>query len=383
MANPTGKSSMDLLMGIDSFSAGEKKSKKNPIPCPVCGKMLEYIPITGKSGRYWAHKSPNKCKEFYKSEEQIRLAAQACEQEAQSESSIVESEKKIEKIEKTEKIVNNKKEDRNLPNARVESGPDENPPEVESQKQEAEAPAEKKPKKAKIKKRERSPDKTTIENTQDPLPGIPIPITISLSEYESIGGDAATYNELFTGIDRLLNNVARDAFTIVEDEPAPKVKSLKRLTRRTKDNPESDTTKGSENDLEKRAKIENHKISISTAYTEQELKKKELEAPSEPESNIPFLIFNSTVYSLQKAINDTFSIGRADNNDIVIKDGTISSHHAVIKRYAGKYYIGDTSSNGTLIQTPDAKLRVPKGMFMELTPKANILLPHATLVFVC
>lgn len=381
MTNIAETSSLDLLKGSSSFSGGEKTSKKKPIPCPVCGQMLEYITVTGKSGRYWAHKNPGKCKEYFKNEEQIRKAMP----EAQGESSIVEAQKETEDINEPSEPSDNTYPDECEENSTAMTGQQpesgDKTPIVEedgpSDKDAAKRPKQK-PKKAKIKKPEDS-EKTTIEDPSTPASGIPVPITISLSDYESIGGDSATYSQLFRGIDKLLNNVARDAFAIVEDEPVPKVKTMKRLTKDSSALHKPQKEEGGEKDLEKRAKVDNKKITITTAYSEEELKRKELLNPSVETEKSPFLIYNSTVLPLK----DTFTIGRADGNDLVIKDKTISSHHAVIKRYAGKYYISDTSSNGTLLKTETAKARVPKGMFVELTSNVTVILPHTSIVFVC
>lgn len=386
MTNIAETSSLDLLKGSSSFSGGEKTSKKKPIPCPVCGQMLEYITVTGKSGRYWAHKNPGKCKEYFKNEEQIRKAQKDSNPEAQGESPIVEAQKETEDINEPSEPSDNASPDECEENSTAMTGQpesgdktpivEEGPPDEAASKR-----PKQKPKQAKVKKPEDA-EKTTIEKPSTPASGIPVPITISLSDYESIGGDSASYNQLFRGIDKLLNNVARDAFAIVEDEPAPKVKTMKRLTKGSSalHKPQKE---GGEKDLEKRAKVDNKKITITTAYSEAELRRKEQLNPSTEGDKSPFLIYNSSVYPLQKADKDKFTIGRADGNDLVIKDKTISSHHAVIKRYAGKYYISDISSNGTLLQTQTGKARVPKGMFMELTSNTNIILPHATIVFVC
>ena len=382
MTNIAETSSLDLLKGSSSFSGGEKTSKKKPIPCPVCGQMLEYITVTGKSGRYWAHKNPGKCKEYFKNEEQIRKAQKDSNPEAQSESSIVEAQKQTEDISEPSEPSDNASHDTCEYNSTAMTGQPEsgdNPPIVEEDPPDKDANKQpkQKPKKTKIKKPEDT-GKTTIEKPSTPESVIPIPIAISLSDYESIGGDSATYSQLFRGIDKLLNNVARDAFAIVEDEPVPKVKTMKRLAKGSSalHKPKKE---GGEKDLEKRAIVDNKKITVTTAYSEEELKRKELLNPSVETEKSPFLIYNSTVLPLK----DTFTIGRADGNDLVIKDKTISSHHAVIKRYAGKYYISDTSSNGTLLKTETAKARVPKGMFVELTSNVTVILPHTSIVFVC
>lgn len=382
MTNIAETSSLDLLKGSSSFSGGEKTSKKKPIPCPVCGQMLEYITVTGKSGRYWAHKNPGKCKEYFKNEEQIRKAQKDSNPEAQSESSIVEAQKQTEDISEPSEPSDNASHDTCEYNSTAMTGQPEsgdNPPIVEEDPPDKDANKQpkQKPKKTKIKKPEDT-EKTTIEKPSTPESVIPIPIAISLSDYESIGGDSATYSQLFRGIDKLLNNVARDAFAIVEDEPVPKVKTMKRLAKGSSalHKPKKE---GGEKDLEKRAIVDNKKITVTTAYSEEELKRKELLNPSVETEKSPFLIYNSTVLPLK----DTFTIGRADGNDLVIKDKTISSHHAVIKRYAGKYYISDTSSNGTLLKTETAKARVPKGMFVELTSNVTVILPHTSIVFVC
>lgn len=383
MTNIAETSSLDLLKGSSSFSGGEKISKKKPIPCPVCGQMLEYITVTGKSGRYWAHKNPGKCKEYFKNEEQIRKAEKDSHPVAQDESSIVEAQKETEDISEPSEPSDNASHDTCEYNSTAMTGQPEsgdNPPIVEEDPPDKDANKQpkQKPKKAKIKKTEDT-GKTTIEKPSTPASVTPIPIAISLSDYESIGGDSATYSQLFRGIDKLLNNVARDAFAIVEDEPAPKVKTMKRLTKGSSALHKPQKEEGGEKDLEKRAKVDNKKITITTAYSEEELKRKELLNPSVETEKSPFLIYNSTVLPLK----DTFTIGRADGNDLVIKDKTISSHHAVIKRYAGKYYISDTSSNGTLLKTETAKARVPKGMFVELTSNVTVILPHTSIVFVC
>ena len=385
MTNIAETSSLDLLKGSSSFSGGEKNSKKKPIPCPVCGQMLEYITVTGKNGRYWAHKTPGKCKEYFKNEEQIRQAQKDSNPEAQGESSIVEAQKETEDINEPSEPSDNTYPDECEENSTAMTGQQpesgDKTPIVEEEgspdKDAAKRPKQKPKKQAKIKKPEDT-EKTTIEKPSTPESVIPIPIAISLSDYESIGGDSATYSQLFRGIDKLLNNVARDAFAIVEDEPVPKVKTMKRLAKGSSalHKPKKE---GGEKDLEKRAIVDNKKITVTTAYSEEELKRKELLNPSVETEKSPFLIYNSTVLPLK----DKFTIGRADGNDLVIKDKTISSHHAVIKRYAGKYYISDTSSNGTLLQTETGKARVPKGMFVELASNTNIILPHATIVFVC
>lgn len=51
------------------------------------------------------------------------------------------------------------------------------------------------------------------------------------------------------------------------------------------------------------------------------------------------------------------TIGRLADNAWVLKDPYVSSHHAVIRYTNGQFYVEDTSTNGTFINTPDNRLR--------------------------
>lgn len=51
--------------------------------------------------------------------------------------------------------------------------------------------------------------------------------------------------------------------------------------------------------------------------------------------------------------NFPFHIGRKQENDLVINENTVSGKHAVITEIDGRYFIKDTSSNGTYLNRPD------------------------------
>jgi type VI secretion system FHA domain protein len=51
------------------------------------------------------------------------------------------------------------------------------------------------------------------------------------------------------------------------------------------------------------------------------------------------------------------TIGRLADNAWVLKDPYVSSHHAVIRYTNGQFYVEDTSTNGTFINSPDNRLR--------------------------
>lgn len=266
--------------------------------------------------------------------------------------------------------------------SKVKSQNEENKQTEEKPSSKVELQNEEKPS-TKVEKDKPSPDELEILREQEDT----IKYTITLEEYRSIGGDDSNYYELFTGIDKIYNNVARDAFMIADDtedkpEDSSKVNLMPTLNR--KRILKNIKPQGSEKKLEKRAIVDNHKtIKITTAYTEEELRKMERNSPSVDTETKPFLIYDSAVHYISNSQSENFVIGRLDDCDLVIKDKTVSSHHAAIKKFAGKYYITDNSSNGTVLKTDEIKVKVPKGMFMELTNKMTIVIPKATIVFVC
>ena len=52
-----------------------------------------------------------------------------------------------------------------------------------------------------------------------------------------------------------------------------------------------------------------------------------------------------------------YTIGRSENNDIVINDKSniVSSNHAVFEEINGKFYITDLSTNGTFVKGKNSK----------------------------
>ena len=52
-----------------------------------------------------------------------------------------------------------------------------------------------------------------------------------------------------------------------------------------------------------------------------------------------------------------FSIGRNKKKDLVIEEPTVSGEHAVISEKDGKYYINDSSSNGTFLNDEDNRIK--------------------------
>lgn len=72
---------------------------------------------------------------------------------------------------------------------------------------------------------------------------------------------------------------------------------------------------------------------------------------------------------------DLLSIGRAQSNDIVIKDGTVSSRHAVLERKNNKFMITDLgSANGILINGK-------KVIHKKLKPGAQVKLGNVVLFY--
>jgi pSer/pThr/pTyr-binding forkhead associated (FHA) protein len=56
--------------------------------------------------------------------------------------------------------------------------------------------------------------------------------------------------------------------------------------------------------------------------------------------------------------DDSFSIGRDADNNLVLRDAHVSRHHALISRYQGAYWIEDLKSqNGTLL---DGRVRIER-----------------------
>jgi pSer/pThr/pTyr-binding forkhead associated (FHA) protein len=56
--------------------------------------------------------------------------------------------------------------------------------------------------------------------------------------------------------------------------------------------------------------------------------------------------------------DETFSIGRESNNNLVLRDPHVSRHHALITRQQGGYWIEDLKSqNGTLL---DGRVRIER-----------------------
>jgi type VI secretion system protein ImpI len=66
------------------------------------------------------------------------------------------------------------------------------------------------------------------------------------------------------------------------------------------------------------------------------------------------------------------TIGRVDDNAWVLKDPYVSSHHAVIRFTNGQFYIEDTSTNGTFINTPETRLH--RGEPYALKPGDRIII---------
>lgn len=76
---------------------------------------------------------------------------------------------------------------------------------------------------------------------------------------------------------------------------------------------------------------------------------------------------NRITYPLERAEN---IIGCQDDCDIVIIEAserhTVSRKHAKITRKDGKFYLTDTSSNGTFIERGGEYLRLPRGEMVEI-----------------
>ncbi len=52
-----------------------------------------------------------------------------------------------------------------------------------------------------------------------------------------------------------------------------------------------------------------------------------------------------------------FRIGRSKNNDLVLSEPTVSGEHAFISEQDGKFYINDTSSNGTFLNDENNRIK--------------------------
>ena len=85
-------------------------------------------------------------------------------------------------------------------------------------------------------------------------------------------------------------------------------------------------------------------MSDSSSNTIVRIKKKEVYLVDENENR----------YNIEKF---PFSIGRNKKNDLVIEEMTVSGEHAVMIEQGGKYYINDTSSNGTFLNDMDNRIR--------------------------
>lgn len=58
-------------------------------------------------------------------------------------------------------------------------------------------------------------------------------------------------------------------------------------------------------------------------------------------------------------LGDTFSIGRSEENDMVINDSFVSSEHATIAKYKHGYWLADLhSTNGTMVNGEKIKEEV-------------------------
>ena len=58
-------------------------------------------------------------------------------------------------------------------------------------------------------------------------------------------------------------------------------------------------------------------------------------------------------------LSDTFSIGRSEENDMVINDSFVSSEHATITKYNHGYWLADlNSTNGTMVNGEKIKEEV-------------------------
>ncbi len=74
----------------------------------------------------------------------------------------------------------------------------------------------------------------------------------------------------------------------------------------------------------------------------------------------------------------SYTIGRANDNNLCIPDNTVSSHHAALKVRNGALLLGDCgSSNGTYINGS----RLQPNTYMKLRKKDQIVLGRVTLVF--
>ena len=82
---------------------------------------------------------------------------------------------------------------------------------------------------------------------------------------------------------------------------------------------------------------------------------------------------NKTIYELKKSLT---SIGREEDNDIVIQDLTISGHHAEIVIENGDFFIQDNlSTNGTFVnEIKISKVMVKNGDIIKLGKARMILI---------
>jgi len=72
---------------------------------------------------------------------------------------------------------------------------------------------------------------------------------------------------------------------------------------------------------------------------------------------MPYLLLSDK--SRVELKKDAFTIGSMDDNDIVLKDGKISRHHAEIRKEKNGFYIYDLdSTNGTFVNNKVVKKQI-------------------------
>ncbi len=92
-----------------------------------------------------------------------------------------------------------------------------------------------------------------------------------------------------------------------------------------------------------------HQVSIGAGHSPETCARTAKMAPIPPQaigrdSQQPWLILaDNRIVPLEKPI---FTIGRADNNDVVIADAYVSRHHAQLRKRSGAYILLDVNSRG-------------------------------------
>ncbi len=93
-----------------------------------------------------------------------------------------------------------------------------------------------------------------------------------------------------------------------------------------------------------------------------------------PKSESSFLVFGGKTIPLIARI----TMGRAENNDIVLEDTMASRNHAVIQKIKNEYFIKDlNSTNGTLVNNE----LVPKDKYVKLKMNDTIKIGRTELTF--